>query len=173
MRCPAGQASLARYSGGAGAPPGSTKRPCQELADDRKAQAKRLRSLLPRRASSARMEGVGNGARIVGGALIGESAARRSACQAHRGLLDRLLRDGPSAPLRMGGAPKSAIPPPSNNNGPPSSGSHTKWPPNGPRSSMVSPTCATSWKKGETSPSSSRSMASSMLAGFSGADAME
>jgi hypothetical protein len=64
-------------------------------------------------------------------------------------------------------------PPPSNNNGPPSSGSHTKWPPNGPRSSMVSPTCATSWKKGETSPSSSRSMASSMLAGFSGADAME
>ena len=83
MRCPAGQASLARYSGGAGAPPGSTKRPCQELADDRKAQAKRLRSLLPRRASSARMEGVGNGARIVGVALIGESAARRSAKSPH------------------------------------------------------------------------------------------
>ena len=76
VRCPAGQASLARYSGGAGAPPGSTKRPCQELADDRKAQAKRLRSLLPRRASSARMEGVGNGARI-------ESAARRSAKSPH------------------------------------------------------------------------------------------
>jgi hypothetical protein len=83
VRCPAGQASLARYSGGAGAPPGSTKRPCQELADDRKAQAKRLRSLLPRRASSARMEGVGSGARIVGGALIGESAARRSAKSPH------------------------------------------------------------------------------------------
>ena len=39
MRCPAGQASLAWHSGGAGAPPGSTKRPCQELADDRKAQS--------------------------------------------------------------------------------------------------------------------------------------
>ena len=36
-----------------------------------------------------------------------------------------------------------------------------------------SPTCATSWKKGETSPSSSRSMASSMLAAVSGAEAME
>jgi hypothetical protein len=56
VRCPAGQASLARHSGGAGAPPGSTKRPCQELADDRKAQAKRLRSLLPRRFPSAGME---------------------------------------------------------------------------------------------------------------------
>jgi hypothetical protein len=33
-RCPAGQASQARHSGGAGAPPGSTMRPCQELADD-------------------------------------------------------------------------------------------------------------------------------------------
>jgi hypothetical protein len=43
----------------------------------------------------------------------------------------------------------------------------------GPRSSIVSRTSATSWKKGETSPSSSRSMASSMLAGPSGAEAME
>jgi hypothetical protein len=34
VRCPAGQASQARHSGGAGAPPGSTMRPRQELADD-------------------------------------------------------------------------------------------------------------------------------------------
>jgi hypothetical protein len=33
-RCPAGLASQAWHSGGAGAPPGSTMRPCQELADD-------------------------------------------------------------------------------------------------------------------------------------------
>jgi hypothetical protein len=34
VRCPAGQASQGWHSGGAGAPPGSTKRPRQELADD-------------------------------------------------------------------------------------------------------------------------------------------
>jgi hypothetical protein len=44
VRCPAGLASQARHSGGAGAPPGSTMRPCQELADDRKVYAKRVSS---------------------------------------------------------------------------------------------------------------------------------
>jgi hypothetical protein len=34
VRCPAGRGSQPRHSGGAGAPPGSTMRPCQELADD-------------------------------------------------------------------------------------------------------------------------------------------
>jgi hypothetical protein len=31
---PAGLVSLTSHSGGAGAPPGTTKSPCQELADD-------------------------------------------------------------------------------------------------------------------------------------------
>jgi hypothetical protein len=64
-------------------------------------------------------------------------------------------------------------PPPSRSSGPPSSTSHTKCPPIGPRNSMASPTSAISWKKGETSPSSSRSMASSIAAVSSGAEAME
>jgi hypothetical protein len=38
---PAGLVTRIRHPGGAGAPPGSTKRPCQELADDRLAYAKR------------------------------------------------------------------------------------------------------------------------------------
>ena len=46
----------AGHPGGGGAPPGLTKKPCQELADDLRAQAKRLRSLLPRRFPSAGME---------------------------------------------------------------------------------------------------------------------
>jgi hypothetical protein len=33
VRCPAGLVSLTSHSGGAGAPPGSITRPCQELAD--------------------------------------------------------------------------------------------------------------------------------------------
>ena len=64
-------------------------------------------------------------------------------------------------------------PPPSRSSGPPSSTSQTKCPPIGPRNSMASPTSATSWKKGETSPSSSRSMASSIAAVCSGAEAIE
>jgi len=79
VRCPAGQASLARHSGGAGAPPGSTKRPCQELADDRKAHAKRLRLLLPRRFPSAGMERGRKRREDRRRGTYGESAARRSA----------------------------------------------------------------------------------------------
>jgi hypothetical protein len=79
VRCPAGQASLAGHSGGAGAPPGSTKRPCQELADDRKAQAKRLRLLLPRRFPSAGMERGRKRREDRRRGTYGESAARRSA----------------------------------------------------------------------------------------------
>jgi hypothetical protein len=63
-------------------------------------------------------------------------------------------------------------PPASSSSGPPSSTRQMKWPPSGPRTSMVSPARATSWKKGETSPSSSFSMMNSMLSS-PGADAME
>ena len=41
MRCPAGLASHAKHSGGAGAPPGPKMRPCQELAVDPLAYTKR------------------------------------------------------------------------------------------------------------------------------------
>ena len=43
----------------------------------------------------------------------------------------------------------------------------------GPRSSIVSPTWATSWKKGETSPSARRSIASSITLELLGAEAIE
>ena len=56
--------------------------------------------------------------------------------------------------------------------GPPSLARQMKWPPSGPRTSNVSPSRATSWKYGETSPSSSSSIASSRLAA-PGADAIE
>ena len=89
MRCPAGQASLARHSGGAGAPPGSTKRPCQELADDRKAQAKRLRLFLPRRLTKRRN---GEGSETARGSQAGHLRRKRGpavreviACGALRG----------------------------------------------------------------------------------------
>jgi hypothetical protein len=85
VRCPAGQASLARHSGGAGAPPGSTKRPCQELADDRKAHAKRLRLLLPRRFPSAGMERGRKRREDRRRGTYGESAARRSASHRKKG----------------------------------------------------------------------------------------
>ena len=85
MRCPAGQASLARHPGGAGAPPGSTKRPCQELADDRMAHAKRLRLLLPRRFPSARMERGRKRREDRRRGTYGESAARRSASHRKKG----------------------------------------------------------------------------------------
>ena len=64
-------------------------------------------------------------------------------------------------------------PPPTRSSGPPSPSDQTKCPPSGPRSSISSPTAATSWKKGETSPSSSFSIASSIVAPLSGAEAME
>ena len=38
---PAGLVAQIGHSGGAGAPPGLTTKPCQELADDRLAYAKR------------------------------------------------------------------------------------------------------------------------------------
>jgi len=63
--------------------------------------------------------------------------------------------------------------PPTSSNGPPSATVQTKWPPRGPRSSISSPGATTSWKKGETSPSSRSSIASSMRSGSSGADAIE
>ena len=43
---PRGSGSSTRHSGGAGAPPGLTMKPCQELADDRKVQTKRRLSPL-------------------------------------------------------------------------------------------------------------------------------
>ena len=43
----------------------------------------------------------------------------------------------------------------------------------GPRSSIVSPTWATSWKNGETSPSARRSIASSITLESLGAEAIE
>jgi hypothetical protein len=48
-----------------------------------------------------------------------------------------------------------------------------KCPPSGPRSSIVSPTWATSWKNGETSPSARRSIASSITCEPLGAEAIE
>ena len=43
VRLPAGWSSHDQHSGGSGAPPGLTTKPCQELADDRKVQTtKRL-----------------------------------------------------------------------------------------------------------------------------------
>ena len=57
--------------------------------------------------------------------------------------------------------------------GPGSSADQTKCPPSGPLISISSPTAATSWKKGETSPSSSFSMASSISSPASGAEAIE
>jgi hypothetical protein len=56
VRCPCGQVTQDLHSGRRRAPPGSTMRPCQELADDRRVHPKRRRSLLPRRSSSAGME---------------------------------------------------------------------------------------------------------------------
>ena len=41
VRCPAGLASHAKHSGGAGAPPEPKMRSCQELADDPLAYTKR------------------------------------------------------------------------------------------------------------------------------------
>ena len=64
-------------------------------------------------------------------------------------------------------------PPATSNTGPPSATDHMKWPPIGPRSSISSPTATVSWKNGETSPSCSRSMASSMQSVLSGAEAIE
>ena len=41
VRCLAGRLTHSRHSGGTGAPPGLTMKPCQELADDRKVYTKR------------------------------------------------------------------------------------------------------------------------------------
>jgi len=53
VRRPAGPVSQAGHSGGGGAPPGLTKKPCQELADDREVQTnesdRRLSTALSRR----------------------------------------------------------------------------------------------------------------------------
>ena len=62
-------------------------------------------------------------------------------------------------------------PPASSISGPPSPGSHTKYPPTGPRSSSSSPARSSPVRYGETSPSSSRSTV--MATGSPGAEAIE
>jgi hypothetical protein len=63
-------------------------------------------------------------------------------------------------------------PPPTRSTGPSCDGSQTKYPPMGPRSSIVSPGRSSSVRYGETSPSSSRSTVSSIRVP-SAADAIE
>ena len=62
-------------------------------------------------------------------------------------------------------------PPPTSSTG--ASPRHTKYEVNGPRSSTWSPSCTTSWKYGDTSPSSRRSIVSSIWPSSSGEEETE
>ena len=64
-------------------------------------------------------------------------------------------------------------PPPTSTTGPGSVPRQTKYDANGPRTSISSPTSTTSWKYGDTSPSSRQSIVSSISPSSSGEEAIE